>query len=240
MHTRWRAHHGSRHCMRQRHRPRRALQKKGALSGRCAQVCARLRTLHTACRCLKFGEGPADLLAFSEHSDLCHLVDTRAFKEHQVSVPRASAASASNNHGLALEGHLGRAITTACIKGGPAQAHGCCHNVSWHVPSLPLGFARRQLLGAQDNTAQQRSQHAMLSGACLMLPCTCLQVLDLSAGCEGSSDSGLEEGCDISGLSFTPSGRRLYVGLEGVPGQGIAAFDVKMLSRLTFGAAQLN
>jgi hypothetical protein len=65
----------------------------------------------------------------------------------------------------------------------------------------------------------------------------CAQVLDLS-GAEGS-ESGGEEGSDISGLSFTPSGRRLYVGLEGGPGQGIAAFDVNMLSRLTFGAAQL-
>ena len=65
----------------------------------------------------------------------------------------------------------------------------------------------------------------------------CAQVLDLS-GAEGS-ESGLEEGSDISGLSFTPTGRRLYVGLEGGPGQGIAAFDVNMLSRLTFGSAQL-
>jgi hypothetical protein len=52
-----------------------------------AQVCVRLQTLHSACRCLKFGRGPADLLALSEHSDLCHLVDARAFHERQVSAP---------------------------------------------------------------------------------------------------------------------------------------------------------
>ena len=62
-------------------------RKAGETLGICpAQVCARLRTVHAACRCLKFGEGPADLMAFSEHSDLCHLVDTRAFQERQVSM----------------------------------------------------------------------------------------------------------------------------------------------------------
>lgn len=64
------------------------------------------------------------------------------------------------------------------------------------------------------------------------------QVLKLDA-CEG--DCAVEEGaCNVSGLSFTPSGRRLYVGLEGTPEHGIVAFDVQMLSRLTFGSAQLN
>ena len=64
------------------------------------------------------------------------------------------------------------------------------------------------------------------------------QVLDMAPG---GSDGGAYGGeCNISGLSFTPSGQRLYIGLEGGPEEGIAAFDVKMLSRLTFGAGQLN
>ncbi|CAL8471302.1 g10844 [Coccomyxa elongata] len=99
-----------------------------------------------ACRCIKFGEGPVDLMAFSEHSSHCHLIDSRAYHERQV--------------------------------------------------------------------------------------------LKVDA-CEGVCT--VEEGaCNVSGLSFTPSGRRLYVGLEGTPEHGIMAFDVQMLSRLTFGSAQYN
>lgn len=65
-----------------------------------------------------------------------------------------------------------------------------------------------------------------------------LQVLKVDAY-EG--ECTVEEGaCNVSGLSFTPSGRRLYVGLEGTPKHGIVAFDVQMLSRLTFGSAQYN
>ncbi len=64
------------------------------------------------------------------------------------------------------------------------------------------------------------------------------QVLKLDAS-EGEC-AGEEAACNVSGLSFTPSGRRLYVGLEGTPDYGIVAFDVQMLSRLTFGSAQLN
>ncbi len=65
-----------------------------------------------------------------------------------------------------------------------------------------------------------------------------VQVLKVDA-CEG--ECTVDEGaCNVSGLSFTPSGRRLYVGLEGTPEHGIVAFDVQMLSRLTFGSAQYN
>jgi hypothetical protein len=39
-----------------------------------------------ACRCIKFGEGPVDLMAFSEHSSHCHLVDSRAYHDRQVPV----------------------------------------------------------------------------------------------------------------------------------------------------------
>ena len=70
--------------------------------------------------------------------------------------------------------------------------------------------------------------------------CWCAdQVLDLAPG--GSNGRAYGGECNISGLSFTPSGQRLYIGLEGATEQeGIAAFDVKMLSRLTFAAGQLN
>jgi hypothetical protein len=64
-------------------------------SGGAAQRVARLQTVAEghgsgACRCIKFGEGPVDLLAFSEHSNFCHLVDSRAFYERQVRAPLAS------------------------------------------------------------------------------------------------------------------------------------------------------
>ena len=53
----------------------------------------------------------------------------------------------------------------------------------------------------------------------------------------------LGEPCALSGLAFTPSGKRLYVGVEGCEmdagPHGIAAFNVHMLSRITFGAAEL-
>lgn len=63
------------------------------------------------------------------------------------------------------------------------------------------------------------------------------QVLRLDGG---DGDCAADDAaCNVSGLSFTPSGRRLYVGLEGTPEHGIIAFDVQMLSRLTFGSAQL-
>ena len=54
------------------------------LTNPCAQSVVRMQTVTGACRCIKFGEGPVDLLAFAEHSDYCHLVDTRAFMERQV------------------------------------------------------------------------------------------------------------------------------------------------------------
>lgn len=40
----------------------------------------------------------------------------------------------------------------------------------------------------------------------------------------------LEEEPDISGLAFSPSGRRLYLGTE----EGIAAYDVDVLARRCF------
>ena len=51
------------------------------------------------------------------------------------------------------------------------------------------------------------------------------------------------EPCALSGLAFTPSGRRLFVGVEGgemdLGPHGFLSFDAQMLSRTTFGAAQL-
>lgn len=38
----------------------------------------------TACRCVKFGAGPADLLAFNEHCSRTHVVDARNFQHEQV------------------------------------------------------------------------------------------------------------------------------------------------------------
>lgn len=59
--------------------------------GVCAQRVVKLRTMAEgrvsgACRCIKFGEGPVDLMAFSEHSSHCHLVDSRAYHDRQVPV----------------------------------------------------------------------------------------------------------------------------------------------------------
>ena len=66
-----------------------------------------------------------------------------------------------------------------------------------------------------------------------------MQVIDVDA----SIGALLGEPCALSGLAFTPSGQRIYVGVEGcemdIGPHGIAAFDVQMLSRTTFGAAQL-
>ena len=49
------------------------------------------------------------------------------------------------------------------------------------------------------------------------------------------------ERCALSGLAFTPSGKHLYVGVEGceMEPHGIVAYDVQMLSRITFGTAEL-
>ncbi len=51
------------------------------------------------------------------------------------------------------------------------------------------------------------------------------------------------EPCALSGLAFTPNGKRIYVGIEGsemdMGPHGILAFDAEMLSRITFGAAEL-
>ena len=41
----------------------------------------------------------------------------------------------------------------------------------------------------------------------------------------------------ISGLAFTPSGRRLFVGLGGA---GLASLDVDTLARTTFAAGEVN
>ena len=38
----------------------------------------------SACRCVKFGNGPADLLAFNEHCSFTHVVDARNFQQGQV------------------------------------------------------------------------------------------------------------------------------------------------------------
>ena len=38
----------------------------------------------SACRCVKFGNGPADLLAFNEHCSYTHIVDARNFQQEQV------------------------------------------------------------------------------------------------------------------------------------------------------------
>ncbi|CAK0785795.1 hypothetical protein CVIRNUC_009006 [Coccomyxa viridis] len=101
----------------------------------------------SACRCVKFGNGPADLLAFNEHCSYTHIVDARDFQQEQV--------------------------------------------------------------------------------------------IDVDA----SIGALLGEPCALSGLAFTPSGQRIYVGVEGcemdIGPHGIAAFDVQMLSRTTFGAAEL-
>ncbi len=49
--------------------------------------------------------------------------------------------------------------------------------------------------------------------------------------------------CALSGLAFTPDGKRIHVGVEGsemdMGPHGILAFDAHMLSRITFGAAEL-
>jgi hypothetical protein len=65
-------------------------------------------------------------------------------------------------------------------------------------------------------------------------------VLNLDEFLSEGEHEGSEDACNVSGLSFTPSGRRLYVGLEGTPRHGIVAFDVQMLSRLTFASVQLR
>ncbi len=57
----------------------------------CAQRVVKLRTVAEgrvsgACRCIKFGEGPVDLMAFAEHSSHCHLVDSRAYHDRQVPI----------------------------------------------------------------------------------------------------------------------------------------------------------
>ncbi len=38
----------------------------------------------SACRCVKFGNGPADLLAYNEHCSFTHVVDARNFQQEQV------------------------------------------------------------------------------------------------------------------------------------------------------------
>ena len=38
----------------------------------------------SACRCVKFGNGPADLLAYNEHCSYTHIVDARNFQQEQV------------------------------------------------------------------------------------------------------------------------------------------------------------
>ncbi len=59
------------------------------LHGGWMQRVVKLRTVAEgrvsgACRCIKFGEGPVDLMAFSEHSSHCHLIDSRAYHERQA------------------------------------------------------------------------------------------------------------------------------------------------------------
>lgn len=49
-----------------------------------------------ACRCIKFGEGPVDLMAFSEHSSHCHLIDSRAYHERQALNTPTSASTAKS------------------------------------------------------------------------------------------------------------------------------------------------
>ena len=53
------------------------------------QRVAKLQTLGqepglSACRSVKFGNGPADLLAFNEHCSYTHVVDARNFQQEQV------------------------------------------------------------------------------------------------------------------------------------------------------------
>ncbi len=67
----------------------------------------------------------------------------------------------------------------------------------------------------------------------------CMQIIDVDAAIGALPG----EPCALSGLAFTPNGRRLFVGIEGsemdTGPHGILAFDAQMLSRTTFGAAQL-
>lgn len=58
--------------------------------GTFMQRVARLQTKNegsglSACRCVKFGAGPADLLAFNAHHSHTHIVDARNFQQEQVS-----------------------------------------------------------------------------------------------------------------------------------------------------------
>lgn len=66
-----------------------------------------------------------------------------------------------------------------------------------------------------------------------------VQIINIDAAISGLSG----EPCTLSGLAFTPDGKRIYVGVEGsemdMGPHGILAFDAHMLSRITFGAAEL-
>ena len=67
----------------------------------------------------------------------------------------------------------------------------------------------------------------------------CMQIIDVDAAIGALPG----EPCALSALAFTPNGRRLFGGIEGsemdTGPHGILAFDAQMLSRTTFGAAQL-
>jgi hypothetical protein len=73
----------------------------------------------------------------------------------------------------------------------------------------------------------------------LTTQCMHVQIINIDAAIGGLPG----EPCALSGLAFTPDGKRIYVGVEGsemdMGPHGILAFDAHMLSRITFGAAEL-
>ena len=102
----------------------------------CAvQTVACLHTRVGACRAVKYsGGGCVDLLAFSEHSDACHLVDTRAFHQRQVSARSHATAlvlflQAPTRRFMDLRLHFAQLLWACCA---------CFHGM--HLPGKALIF----------------------------------------------------------------------------------------------------
>ena len=198
-----------------------------------AHLASRLRAHQQACRNVKFSPAPLDLLAFAEHRSRCHLVDCRMWDRQQVGASCEGSCAVTLSPLTCLL-HTAAADMCTVTLWLALSAMGCwvlppCgHPASRRVSVAPVLFVTMQphtraaaWSAAACGCAQRGAGGCRADPAVLGHPLThstgtetCLppyplawpQVLDVGGqDCEP----------DISGIAFSPSGRRLYVGTEG-------------------------
>lgn len=196
-----------------------AAHQDGALAvwdRRSGRLAARM-VCGAAARCVKFARGPADLLAVSEHEDRVRLM---------------------------LWYETGGVVVRCWLAGGV----GWLAVIGSRMPKLELLFASAHPPTAcktpppppRPPSQRQRQQVHLIDArrwaACDTLLCTPPDDANADAGGAGGGSphhhhhAAGDEPADISGIAFSPSGRRLWVGAR----DGCLGFDVDVARRARF------